>query len=450
MRSNLKPWALALLISVAVPALAMAALIGLAVWAPQDQKVIHAHLADAIASGVINEKVALGVLDAHPTPVYASDCLLFTMMAAPAAGTLPDVLGNTRGESDSQVIDPRVPPYPSCQHLIRAFSEFETDGSDRLRYFPYDNYILGMKTLGRVLLSIMPLRTMSLALLSVTYGLLAAVVLVALFFFRRARDAAARSRALGFLVIAACFALFYGLSHFGRTLFFAPLDGVHFLFILIALIVPLGGMGLPSLALYAAAYGSCVAIFEFLTGGIPLALALMPVLLALGFRKEGRIYIQGLVTLWSGFSLAVAACFAIKKILALSFLPAADVFFGPLLNRMYGDAMIPPAMGSLKYMIEAYAFWSRLVAGGSSNLGKLLVIAALCTVIAVTWQNRKTLWSFHRPLIPASLLGLLVFVAWFAVFFNHAIMHPFFMARLLVIPILVAATLAATEVTNEP
>src|SRR2546422_495662 len=138
MRSNLKPWALALLISVAVPALAMAALIGLAVWAPQDQKVIRAHLADAIASGVINEKVALGVLDAHPTPVYASDCLLFTMMPAPGAGTLPDVLGNTRGESDSQVIDPRVPPYPSCQHLIRAFSEFETDGSDRLRYFPYD------------------------------------------------------------------------------------------------------------------------------------------------------------------------------------------------------------------------------------------------------------------------------------------------------------------------
>ena len=68
------------------------------------------------------------------------------------------------------------------------------------------------------------------------------------------------------------------------------------------------------LALNAACYGSLIAIFESLTGGIPFALAMMPLLLALGFHGERRAYLARLFLLWGSFCIAVVTCFALKKI----------------------------------------------------------------------------------------------------------------------------------------
>ena len=63
-----------------------------------------------------------------------------------------------------------------------------------------------------------------------------------------------------------------------------------------------------ALALYAASYGSLTAIFESLTGGIPFALALLPLLLALGFTGERRDYLARLLLLWAAFCVAVVTC----------------------------------------------------------------------------------------------------------------------------------------------
>lgn len=452
-----------LLLSAAVAGAASFISIGLAVWAPQDRKAIQRHLSEAISTGVINETAALGVFDAHPMPIYGSDCMLLSMMVTPPVNAWADAISNRRAVTDAPIVDSRVPPYPACQALLRALPEFKADGN--VRFVQYDNYILGMKTVGGILLSIMPLEAMSRVLLCVVYAVLIVIAGAALFRLSRAHDAAGRSRAVGFLVISLCLALFYGLPYFGRMLYFAPLELTHFLVILAALLMPLGTMRLVSLGLFAAAYGSGVAIFEFLTGGIPFALALLPMLLALGFQGERRGYLQKLAMLWGCFCLAVVACFAIKKLLGSFWLADPDPFLTALFNRMYSDPNPLPGtvsglerfgvdVGNIRsnpvyatiYLVSTYLSWSRLIAWGSSKLGTVLIITALSTVAIVTWRHRKTLWSFDHPLREASLLGLAAYALWTMTFFDHTILHPFFMARMLVIPILAGSVLVATEV----
>src|SRR5204863_4179943 len=127
-------------------------------------------------------------------------------------------------------------------------------------------------------------------------------------------------RPAGYLVIAAFLSCLYGVHYFDAMLYFAPPDFTHFMFIIISLLVPLERVRPTGLAVYAASYGSLIAVFESLTGGIPFALAMLPLLLALGFHGECRAYLARLILLWSCFCAAVVASFAIKKGFVIAFL----------------------------------------------------------------------------------------------------------------------------------
>jgi hypothetical protein len=271
---------------------------------------------------------------------------------------------------------------------------------------------------------------------------------VALYRFSRATDVFERARAAGYLAIAACLALFYGVHYFGATLYFGPMDCVQYGFILASLVWPLEDLRPARLAVYAASYGSLIAIFEFMTGGIPLALALLPLLLALGFRGDKSAYFGKLVQLWGCFCLSAIASFAIKVILAVAYLGRPNTFVPALLYRTYGSFHASPeASYSISYLLEIYHLNSAVIAWGSRHLGTGLVIAGLGIVCFVTWQNRSANWSSNRPVQLACWLSLAALAAWVAVFLNHSILHPFFMVRLLVIPIIAGAVLIVTELT---
>jgi hypothetical protein len=379
---------------------------------------------------------------------------LFGMMVAPPADALTEAMSNRRPVTDSTVEDPRV-PYSFCQDFLRAFPEFAADGSDRVQFVAYDRYILGMRILGRILLSIMPVQAMRWFLLALLYGLLAAIALIAAWRLLRSPPAiAARARAAAFIAIPACLALFYGLSYYGPTLNFGALDATHFAFILVSLLVPLGETKPITLAIAAATYGSLVAFFEFLTGGIPFALAMLPLLLALGFRGGARSYGAKLAVLWGSFCLAVVVAFALKMLLAHLFFAGRIAFIGPLTERMFGAfGPLPNApdtsWGSvLRYLPASYGYQSRNIAWGSWNLGRVVVPAALCTILIVTWRHRKALRTFGQPVVAAVWLSLGALIAWVVVFFNHTATHPFSQVRLLAIPILAASVLVATEIVS--
>jgi hypothetical protein len=440
----------ALLVSVVTAVAFFALLAVMAVWATRNQETIRGHVVDAIARGVMTKPVSLGPFDRYPQPNQQYNCLLFSMMVAPADNLLIDAMSNRFAMTDLSVNDPRMPEVPFCQDLLRALPELGGEGWERVRWMQYDNYILGTRVLGRLLLSVMTVEAMGLVLLSTGYGLLLMIGIVALYRLSRSeRDSAARQRAAGSLAMVGCFALFYGFSYFGSTLYYGPLDCTHFAFILISLFAPLADLRPLSLAVYASAYGSLVAMFEFLNGGIPVALAILPLLLALGFKGEWRAYVAKLTILWGCFCVAVIVSFALKKHLALVFLGDTVLFLGRLVDWMHGPDLNVLGSGygtldALVSLITLYGWYSRIIAWGSSRLGNALVVVALVTVLTVGWRRRTTLWRFDPPMM-AALLSVASLIVWITVFFNHTIAHPFYQARLLVIPILAASVLAVTE-----
>ena len=94
---------------------------------------------------------------------------------------------------------------------------------------------------------------------------------------------------------------------------------------------------------------------------------------------------------------------------------------------------------TLGYLLASYRRWSSLIALGSANLGTALVVASLVVIAFATWRARRR--QVSDPVLIACWLGVAVLLVWAAAFLNHTAVHPYFMARLLVIPVIGAAIL---------
>ncbi|MGB9364864.1 MAG: hypothetical protein WCE79_02505 [Xanthobacteraceae bacterium] len=431
------------LISAAAAACFFAAFIAAALWLPQDQSTIRRHVVAAVADGVFNARPSYGPLGSTIFPRHTLDCTLANMMLAPPASRL-DAISSRHVAFNPSWSDPRVPPTTDCQGLARALPELDPGYGD-VQYLATDRYILGVRVVGRVLLSLMPFDTMARTLRGIAFALLGVLGALALWKLRAAPDAGSRQSATGYLIIAAGLALLYGVHYFDATLYFAPPDYVHFSFIIVSLLAPLARMRSAALAVYAASYGSLIAIFESLTGGIPFALAMMPLLLALGFDGARRNYVARLFLLWGAFCVAVVVCFALKKLIAIAFLGDQESFAALLFYRMFGAPL--PGSGTqltLGYLLSSYRRWSSLIGFGSPNLGTVLVLGALAVIVVETWRTR----SAPTTILLACWLGVAALIVWAVVFLNHTAVHPYFMARLLVIPVIGATILVAMRFLN--
>ena len=250
----------------------------------------------------------------------------------------------------------------------------------------------------------------------------------------------------GYTVIAALLALLYGVHYFDATLYFAPPDYTHFLFIIISLLVPLASMRPAGLALYAASYGSLIAIFE------------------IAHRRHSvrpchDALAAGARISWRAARLSRQACPALgllrhrgRHVLCDQegagdrVLGDQESFLSILWYRMYGA--LPPETGvdlSLAYLLASYRRWAELIAFGSPNIGTGLVLAALAVFVIETWRASPAPARIGPPLLMACWLGVAVLIVWAAVFLNHTAVHPYFMARLLVIPVIGAAVLLTTR-----
>jgi hypothetical protein len=436
-----------LLISLAVAAAFFAAFVAAALWVPQDQPTIRRHVVAAVLDGTFNAHFAYGPFGGLVWPRHTMDCVIGSMVLAPPAGRLIDAMSNRWPVVNTSWHDPRVPDTLDCQAFARALPELAPAYGD-VQFVPLDRYIMGIRVFARAMLSIMRFDVAANVMRGVAFALLGVIGLTALWKLRGAR-AGGPSPLLpaGYLVITGCLALLYGVHYFDATFFFAPPDYVHFTFILISLTCPLARMRPGGLAVYAASYGSLTAIFETLTGGIPFALAMLPLLLALGYGGGWRTFLAKLIQLWACFCVAVLACFAIKQGFTILFLNDQESFLYFLLHRMYGEP--PPASGTkltLGYLLRAYRLWSKLIAFGSANTGTGLVLTSLAVFLVQTWRARKLPWCSERTISIAGWLGVGVLILWSAAFLNHTAVHPYFMARLLVIPVIGATLLILAHV----
>ena len=78
-------------------------------------------------------------------------------------------------------------------------------------------------------------------------------------------------------------------------------------------------------------------------------------------------------------------------------------------------------------------------------IGTGLVLAALAVFAVRDLARHGIARSDDRPILIACWLGVAVLIVWTAAFLNHTAVHPYFMARLLVIPVIGAAILLAAR-----
>jgi hypothetical protein len=432
-------------VSVCVALLVMAVVftVNLAMFT-QGYEQVRASLRRAIADGSILDAGGLGPSSLLSTrrkrEIYSHDCLLWTAFLAPTTDRFVMAFRTPRLEAAKHPIDPSAPGNADCQAVLQALDVGDASSAKPALVY-YDRYILAQRAIVQLLLEHFSVRT-------------AAVItkLTTISAFALACVWACRNRAWAIGTIAALFLLFYGLGYFGGMLYFAPIDVTHAMVLLFATCRPIGLAPLRNLVFLGALYGSVVAIFEVLTGGIPMALVLLSLLTGIS-AQDGRSFVHRISLLTFCFAVAVVACFAVK-LLVVSVVFGGNAFadhYGGLLHRLHGD-FIPEADRSLLqylsdrgldypilYMVASYGYWSLLIGWGSPVFGIVLVATGVISLLAATLYFFRHNRMENRSIPPSLLgcwLGVGVLLMWITLFWNHTLVHAFFMARLLLIPIL--------------
>jgi hypothetical protein len=284
----------------------------------------------------------------------------------------------------------------------------------------YHNYLHGPTVLARYLLPLLPVAQLrELYRLTLTL-LLAGAIAVALRRLAGPADGRTRESAV-LLIVLLTFARGFGLEVFGQSLSHGPSDTIVAGFLAFA--VTAGPTLTPPRAVVAAAvFGALTMIFEFMTGGAPVGLAIVIGLTWFMLRPSDR-RVRHVAQAAGSFVLSCATCAALK-------VAAVAAVFGPaaLADIAHRGAVrvaggLPPALAG-RWTVQAVAGSSEALMPGLGSLAALLVILAAGFGARAALQLRTSeakllLWS-NLPI-----------VVWFAVFRQHTIMHAWFMDRML-------------------
>jgi hypothetical protein len=415
-------------------------------------------LTQAIDDGTLLDKSAFDPLALFSVRMgseintYPLECFIWTtLLVEPSGGLLVKVLRTPRLDPGKGALDPRAPPSPPCQAVLQFLTPTALESARPLLVF-YDRYIFGQRAIAQVFLEHFSLRTSGLITKIADYCAFAVVLILAWL-----------KRNTVIACIAALFLLFGGLSYFGGLLFFAPLDLAHVCVLLGAIYVPFGRLSPSRLGWIGAVYGAVIAIFEGLSGAIPMALVLLALITGVT-ATDRRSFLQRFAILAFAFTVAVVTCFAIKLVTVMMAFDAGSLARSQsaLLYRLHGDTSeasadviqrliqlapelvrrlaklgIDVTTNPIAYLIINYGYWSFIIGWGSSSFGVLLVAGGLTLLVVSTFYvGRHRDGGAGSPGLMGCWLAMGIITAWVALFWSHMVVHPFFMARLLLVPVM--------------
>ena len=234
---------------------------------------------------------------------------------------------------------------------------------------------------------------------------------------------------LFWLIVFLAFSRWFGLESYGQSLSHAPSDAVILAYLLfLAAAAARGGLGRWGSAMTAALFGALVAIFEFLTGGIPLGLAIIAGGLPFALRDAApRQILDRVVEALAAFCVAIFVCLALKIGLSLwvfgieSFRESAAQ-----LGVRMGIGTDPADIGPLRMAKSLTKGLNSLATGMHVMAGAMLLIAAGFG----GWGARRLIRS-GDALLRARALHLLasnaVIVGMLMLLWQHTIIHAWFM-----------------------
>lgn len=293
----------------------------------------------------------------------------------------------------------------------------------------YHQYIHGHTMLARFLLPVMPVEAIRNLYRTIETLLVLAGMLAAMLALVRGRQPV---ESLFWLIVFLAFSRWFGLESYGQSLSHAPSDAIILAYLLFLTIAATrGGLGRRSSLIAAALFGSLVAIFEFLTGGIPLGLAVIVggLPFALCERKSGE-QLDRVVEAAAAFCAAVLACLALKLALAL-WVFGIDSFRA-------SAAQLGVRMGMGEADLGLLVAIKKLVKGINSLAAGMHVLAGAILLVAIgfgAWGAGVLIRS-GDALARARAIHLLasnaVIVALLGLLWQHTIIHAWFMERIFV------------------
>jgi hypothetical protein len=302
----------------------------------------------------------------------------------------------------------------------------------------YHQYIHGHTMLVRYLLPVMPVDAIRTLYKCLAMLLVGAGVLVATMMLARSRTALQRTMpGLFWLILFLALGRWFGLESFGQSLSHGPADLVILVYLLAHAVAAMRGGISPRTAIVATAlFGALSAIFDFLTGGIPLGLAM--VIGALPFaciaadaEAQGRLAIGAVVA----FCTAYITALLLKILLALAIFGYASMVESAF--RLSIRLGLNGAAGEIHDLGPVHMAKSLLKGLGSLAAGMPLLVALMLAIAigAGLWGYRQLMRStdpmvrMRAGLLLASNIAI---VAILTGFWQHTIVHAWFMDRVFV------------------
>jgi hypothetical protein len=372
-----------------------------------------------------------------------NECLILYMLASPNYRT-----------HWQQAVSPLTPVNPvagACFYLKDILAGHPGEESY------YHRYLHGYRVATAFMLVLMPLYLIPWVLLTLAQLLVLTLVAVAVVKLRRAGSPAQAQESRGYVALGLSLLLFWGLLRFAPSISFAFGDMVVIAVALTFLLRNPLRMREGTFLLVCCGFGALVAWFEFLTGQIPLLLAMIPGCLAISSctvpdrRLLWRRITQGLIA----FAATVVACVLIKwAVVAATFGGSVMDNFGAPLDNIVAGPTHPLHNETTRRLLESlglpvvlgHTFASRLlwtvmsiglstptIGFGSFFAGAGVLVASAFGIVGgsiALWRTAST--PIERTRLAAFLVSLAMLGLWIAVFNSQFINHTSYMIRPLV------------------
>jgi hypothetical protein len=315
-------------------------------------------------------------------------------------------------------------------------------------FYPYHRYLFAHRPLTALAISATSITMFTTGLEYSSYGILLITLLLAtrsVFLARRLPTGETRkNRYMCFhsgamAILAVFFLLFYGLNYYARSISHSMSDLVLFSFLLIALRIDMLRVNDCSFVALMSGFGVLTAFFELLNGSMTIGAALA--ILAIGMRvSSAKDFRQANTRIASGLVLflgSLAMALLLKQVIAAIVFSDEDVtgaFVQKLLLRTAG--LIHNHNSGEVSVLDMYSGLLRqisLLAFGSRQLGVSVFVVSVCLLIGAGSVIAIRGSQIERYYLWVILLVNAVLAVWFALFTQHAMEHPYYMVRVLVV-----------------
>jgi hypothetical protein len=309
-----------------------------------------------------------------------------------------------------------------CQELKQSV----TEGKHGQLNF-YQNYVHGQTVLARILLEVLPVRA-----IRILYELIIAALLLAglALAMRQALRSGATVNVVFWICFFLAFARFFGFEYFGQSLGHGPADAVLLGYAVFLELTSFGAQSRPvDFVVPVAIFGALTAIFELLTGGLPLGIALTIAGVAMAERRDDRLK-SSVAQACTAFVTAIATMAVIKVVLTEILFGRGAVMSagGQLWARLAGSAQFedipPPTIANI--IIRVSRGLGEMMGGQPGFVVMILLLTIAFGTAGLVRLRHSDLWE-RAMLVAASNL---VLVVWIAAFNHHFYVHAWFMTRI--------------------